>query len=118
GALSTFDKDFDDSGNKIQHEFIYNTIGFDLDRLVEVTKIPLPDHVKIDVDGLEHFILAGAKIVFKNVKSILVEINDDFKEQSNKSDKILTDLGFYLYEKVYPKNQTIKVANQIWKKKI
>ena len=29
GALSTFEKGFDDSGNKIQSKFIYNTIGFD-----------------------------------------------------------------------------------------
>ena len=34
GALSTFEKGFDDSGNKIQSKFIYNTIGFDLDHLV------------------------------------------------------------------------------------
>jgi len=116
GALSTFDKDFDDSGNKFQPEFIYNTIGFDLDYLVESTKIPMPNHIKIDVDGLEHFILEGAQKVIVNAKSILIEINDNFLEQSEKSNKILKDLGFYLHQKIYTEKNIKQVANQIWKK--
>ena len=116
GALSTFEKGFNDGGNKIQSNFLYNTIGFDLDHLAKETKIPLPDYVKIDVDGLEHFILSGAKNTLKNTREILVEINDNFSEQREVSYKILVELGFQLDQKVYADVNTKQVANQIWKK--
>ena len=114
GALSTFDKDFDDSGNKIKSEFIYNTIGFDIDHLVEVSKIPLPDHVKIDVDGLEHYILAGAQKVIANAKSVLIEINDNFVEQRAMSEKYMTKAGFKLVNKVHTESLNQPTFNQLW----
>ena len=116
GALSTFEKGFDDSGNKIQFKFIYNTIGFDLDHLVEVTKIPFPDYVKIDVDGLEHFIIGGAQNVIKKAKSVLIEINDNFEEQRSTSKKLMTDLGFKLVQKVHTESLEQPTFNQLWEK--
>ena len=116
GALSTFEKGFDDSGNKIQSKFIYNTIGFDLDHLVEVTKIPFPDYVKIDVDGLEHFIIGGAQNVIKKAKSVLIEINDNFEEQRSTSEKFMTDLGFKLVQKVHTESLEQPTFNQLWEK--
>lgn len=116
GALSTFEKGFDDSGNKIQSKFIYNTIGFDLDHLVEVTKIPFPDYVKIDVDGLEHFIIGGAQNVIKKAKSVLVEINDNFEEQRSTSEKFMIDLGFKLVQKVHTESLEQPTYNQLWEK--
>lgn len=38
-------------------------------------KYGTPDHIKIDVDGLEHKVIDGAKRTLKSVKSILVELN-------------------------------------------
>lgn len=116
GALSTFEKGFDDSGNKIQSKFIYNTIGFDLDHLVEVTKIPFPEYVKIDVDGLEHFIIGGAQNVIKKAKSVLIEINDNFEEQRSTSEKFMTDLGFKLVQKVHTESLEQPTFNQLWEK--
>ena len=116
GALSTFEKGFDDSGNKIQSKFIYNTIGFDLDHLVEVTKIPFPDYVKIDVDGLEHFIIGGAQNVIKKAKSVLIEINDNFEEQRSTSEKFMTDLGYKLVQKVHTESLEQPTFNQLWEK--
>ena len=116
GALSTFEKGFDDSGNKIQSKFIYNTIGFDLDHLVEVTKIPFPDYVKIDVDGLEHFIIGGSQNVIKKAKSVLIEINDNFEEQRSTSEKYMTDLGFKLVQKVHTESLEQPTFNQLWEK--
>ena len=37
-----------------------------------------------------HFILKGGRDVLSNVKSILIEINDDFTKQSEDSARILT----------------------------
>lgn len=38
-------------------------------------KYGYPDHVKIDVDGLEHKVVSGMGLVLKHVKSVLVELN-------------------------------------------
>ena len=116
GAHSTFDKDFDGDGEKMKIKFEYNTIGFDLNSFVESSKILMPDHIKIDVDGLEHFILKGADQVIKNAKSILVEINDDFGLQKEISEKILKESGFILSEKNYADTDKKPIFNQIWKK--
>ena len=116
GALSTFEKGFDDSGNKIESTFIYNTIGFDLDHLVEVTKIPTPDYIKIDVDGLEHFILGGAQKVLNKAKSVLIEINDNFEQQRAVSEKHMLSLGFELVQKVHTESKQHPTYNQLWKK--
>jgi len=116
GALSTFEMNYDDSGNEMHPEFIYKTIGFSLDSIVKILNISQPDYIKIDVDGLEHIILSGAKEVLKEVKEILVEINDNFYTQSENTKIILTDLNFYLEQKIYTEKVNRPIANQIWKK--
>ena len=57
--------------------------------------------MKIDVDGIEHLILAGALKILRdnNLKSILVEINEAFPFQKNKIEKILYGSGFILRTK-------------------
>ena len=116
GALSTFEQSYDDSGNEMKPDFIYKTVGFDLDTIVNQLKIKKIDYIKIDVDGLEHLILAGAINTLKNIKEVLIEINDNFSEQRKVSNKILVELGFQLDQKVYTEKNTKQVANQIWKK--
>ena len=116
GALSTFDQKFDDSGKEMHPEFVYKTTGIDLDTLSKLLQLEKADYVKIDVDGLEHIILSGAKNTLKNAREILVEINDNFSEQREVSNKILVELGFELDQKVYTEVNTKQVANQIWKK--
>ena len=116
GALSTFDQKFDDSGKEMHPEFVYKTTGIDLDTLSKLLQLEKADYVKIDVDGLEHIILSGAKNTLKNAREILVEINDNFSEQREVSNNILVELGFELDQKVYTELNTKQGANQIWKK--
>ena len=61
--------------------------------------VELPDYIKIDVDGIEHLILEGGSEVLKSVKSILLEVNDNFEEQSHTINKRLTESGFLLFKK-------------------
>lgn len=93
GALSTFDKDFDQHGNKLNSVFEYRTIGLSLDEVAEIYKIPFPQYLKIDVDGLEHLILRGGALILKHVDSVLIEISDDFKEQATESFSLLSSAG-------------------------
>lgn len=43
-------------------------------------KFGQPTHIKIDVDGLEHLVLAGMGGVLPDVRSVLVELNTGLKE--------------------------------------
>tara|TARA_B100000575_G_scaffold207898_1_gene169214 strand:+ start:5241 stop:6089 length:849 start_codon:yes stop_codon:yes gene_type:complete len=116
GALSTFDKEIDSYGNKTQSKFSYNTMGFDLDTLVSIYKIPLPDYIKIDVDGIEHYILKGSDKAINNAKGVLIEINDDFKEQKKMSEKYLKKAGFRCLQKTRSESHEHRIHNQIWTK--
>ena len=51
------EKNYSHDGNKMKIKFSYKTLGISLDRICDEFKFPLPDYVKIDVDGLEHLIL-------------------------------------------------------------
>jgi FkbM family methyltransferase len=57
------------------------SIATTLDHLVTSGVVPAPNYVKIDVDGLEHKVLAGCKGVLadRRVKSVLVEINTNLE---------------------------------------
>ncbi len=113
-AHSTFGYEIDQKGNKLNSILKYQTIGLSADEFKELLSIPMPDYVKIDVDGIEELILDGAKNLLKTVKEILIEVNKDNLNQSILIKKILTKNGFYMYKDFY--NYKIKQGNQIWKK--
>ena len=84
GALNTFGEMFDYSGKKIR--FIdnkYTTFGTNINNLLNDKILDIPNYIKIDVDGIEHLILQGGDNFFKNknIISILIEINENFKKQ-------------------------------------
>jgi FkbM family methyltransferase len=51
-------------------------VGMSLDNLVK-SGMPVPNHIKIDVDGFEHKVIEGAKktLAKPGVKSVLIELN-------------------------------------------
>lgn len=52
------------------------TVSCSLDDLVDRFGMPVPNHIKVDVDGLEDFIVAGAANLFKRaeLKTVLIEV--------------------------------------------
>jgi FkbM family methyltransferase len=99
GALSTFGASIDQNGCPIKEIFEYKLIGISIDEFCDLYKFKLPDHIKIDVDGIEHLILSGANKVLLNVKSVLIEIDDNFIDQANNTKSILEKAGLILYKK-------------------
>ena len=99
GALSTFGEDFDQDGNKFSDVFEYTTLGISMEQVVSLLNIQLPQHIKMDVDGIEHFILRGGQSILKQVKSVLIEINDSFAAQAEETEKHLKDAGLTLLKK-------------------
>ena len=76
------------------HQGCYATT---IDELVENGSIPCPTYVKIDVDGIEHKIIDGAKKTLgnQNLKSILVELNTNLSKHRQVVDE-LKSCGFRL----------------------
>ena len=67
---------------ELQPRFSQGGIGFALDQLVESGAVPVPNHFKIDVDGFEHKVIAGARKTLLNplLKSLLIETNQNLQE--------------------------------------
>ena len=113
GALSTFGNSYDQYGNEMKIKGYYNTIGMKLDNFIDTYKIKGPDYVKIDVDGIEHLILEGMDHIFDSTKSILIELTSSFREQFDRSQKILKSKNFHLDVNT---RLTSDTSNQIWVK--
>ena len=120
GSSSTFDKDYTYDGSKLKREFHYKMLGVTMNDCVNVLKIKQPDYIKIDVDGIEHLILEGGNQVLRQTKSVLVEVDEKFALQTEKTKKYLTESGLKLTEKKHSdlieKSKFKSVFNQIWKR--
>ena len=120
GALSSFGVSFGADGNEFNSKIEYATFGVSADEFIAKHDLPNPDYIKIDVDGIEHLVLAGAKKTILSAKSILIEINLDFSEQALTASTLLKEAGFKLQKQKVsvftndPKSNQIE--NQIWTK--
>lgn len=74
-------------------------IGFSIDNFMKTFKPPRPDHLKLDVDGLESHILLGAPETLKSVSSVLVEINSKDDRLVDLITTTLHEAGLLLLEK-------------------
>lgn len=96
-------------GEKVDYQLEYRDfevsqgcIATTLDNLVATGAVPIPDYLKIDVDGFEHKVLAGCAntLIDRRLRSVLIEINTNLEEHR----KIIADmkaLGFsYSMEQV------------------
>ena len=121
GARSTFGKEVGWDGKAIRDIFVFQTFGLSMDQAVSLLGLPAPDFIKMDVDGIEHFILQNGQKVLSKVQGILVEINDEFTEQAGKSKKALEDAGLTFVEKrhseMFEGGTYSSLYNQIWERK-
>ena len=120
GSTSTFGEDYKYDGSKIQKVFNYKTVGLSIDECVTNLKIKQPDYIKIDVDGIEHLILKGGGHTLSKAKGVLVEVDENFGLQVDKTKEYLTKSGFRLKEKLQSdfikKSKFKSIFNQIWEK--
>ena len=101
GALNTFGESFNFEGKNFSPEMKYKTYGTSIDYLLKNKILETPDYIKIDVDGIEHLILEGGKnsLKDKKIKSILIEINENFKEQHEQTLSLMSLAGFKILHK-------------------
>ena len=113
GALHTFGKAIDFKKEEFISVFQQHLMSFRADDLVAMFSLPLPTHIKLDVDGIELEILQGASQVLSKVQSILLEIGDDDVQLLN----YMIELGFKL-DKRYSMAPGINFANCIFTKRV
>jgi FkbM family methyltransferase len=83
GAMNSFGEKFDFEGKEFHTTMKYNLLGTTMNYFIENSILEIPDYIKIDVDGIEHLILEGGDkfLTHQKVKSLSIEINENFKEQ-------------------------------------
>ena len=110
GALHSFGKNinFEGLGMNIQNN--YKIYGFSINYLINNLNFQVPNYIKIDVDGLEHFILeeASKALENKNLKGLLIEINENYTEQLDNVKKVMKKFNFMLIKKEQSKQ--IKIS--------
>ena len=101
GALNTFGENYDFAGELFDTKMKYKILGTTIKNLLDNNILEIPNYIKIDVDGIEHLILEGAGEYLKDkrIKSLSIEINEDFKEQYNKVIEIMDQNEFKLLHK-------------------
>jgi len=95
GSLHNFGEERDYQDRPRQSMFRQGSIGVSLDRLVGAWGLQPPNHLKIDVDGIEPKIILGAKELLKDkrLRSVLIEINTNLDEHWGIIDTML-ESGF------------------------
>jgi len=79
--------------------FSQKMLSLSIDNLIAMFNLPVPNHIKIDVDGTEHDIIEGARRTLKNknLKSVLVELHTF--EDIDKIIKLFENSGLVLIKK-------------------
>ena len=95
GSIHSFGENVDHRLEHRKSKYSQGCISATLDQLVAANVVPMPDHIKIDVDGFEHKVIAGCRSLLadRRLKSILIEINTNL-EQHRRIISELEPLGF------------------------
>ncbi len=105
GALNSFGESWNFEGKDFKSKMNYKLIGTSINYFLDNDILDIPDHIKIDVDGIEHLILDGASkyLNHQKIKSISVEINENFTDQYENVLQIMKNNNFILLHKKHNK---------------
>ena len=80
---NVFNEKIDFEGKIFEEKNSYQVLGTSAEYIIKNKLSNIPNYVKIDVDGIEHNILKGFGefLSHQKLKSIQVEINENFEEQ-------------------------------------
>ena len=99
-ALNALGAKLDYKGDFFEPKYVQTVLSFSLDDVVEKFNFPVPNHIKIDVDGTEINILNGARNIFKNplLKSVIIEVVENNK-QADEILKFFEEMNFKIHSK-------------------
>lgn len=100
-ALNNFGEENDWQGKHIVAKLRQAMLGFTIDDFIEQFSPPFPNHIKVDVDGIEDKIINGAKktLADKRCKSVLVELDAEKGEYCQRVTKVFESSGLMLAKK-------------------
>ena len=95
-SMGTFAYQNDFEGKNFVPKQKYKILGTTINFLLDSKILNTPNYIKIDVDGIEHMILKGADrhLDNKNIKSVLIELNENFKDQYDTVLEIMKNNNF------------------------
>tara|TARA_R110000868_G_scaffold7354_4_gene39997 strand:- start:10793 stop:11677 length:885 start_codon:yes stop_codon:yes gene_type:complete len=102
GAGATFGESYDNYQREIVASYRLNTLGVSVDDLVERFGMTVPNHIKMDIDGIQDKVIAGAANTLKNpaVRSLMLElqpVNEPHnREVYDTVMRVMSDNGFKL----------------------
>ncbi|MDE2010475.1 MAG: FkbM family methyltransferase [Candidatus Omnitrophica bacterium] len=114
GATHTLGEAKDEHNHSFVPAYRQATLAYAMDEFIKQLNLPVPQHIKLDVDGNEWVILQGARKTLQNplMKSLLIELG----EEDTKIPKFLEENGFSLHAK-YPQGvPEAKLSNCIFRK--
>jgi len=79
-----FDKSVDSSLNPVNFPYYQHGFSLTIDELVENFDFPVPNYIKIDVDGLENKIIKGSKNVLKEESLLSLQVKTNQNISINK----------------------------------
>mgnify|MGYP001474216514 CR=1 FL=1 len=99
GSISNFNSNIDSSGEIVRENQImnkYNLFGTSIDNLIMNNILKVPNYIKIDVDGIEHLILTGAKNLLKNknLRELSIEMNPTYIKQYEFINNVMEENNF------------------------
>jgi len=102
GTVHQFNRSKDHLENTFSPAHKQGVFGVSLDDLVYVYGLPKPNHIKIDVDGIEKLVLQGSEDILKDLslKSVHIEITEDQENKIEEIVKIMQKNNFYIYQAV------------------
>lgn len=121
-SMSSFGEALDFRGNSYVPAFRQGMVGHDIDSLIGEFGMAVPNHVKIDVDGIELPIVRGAAqmLAREEVKSVSIELIESDAAQVDEVSEILARAGLrFLHKKqnaAFATPQTRDVLNYLFRR--
>ena len=121
-SLNTFGEKYNFEGKEFLTKQKYKILGTTIDNMINEGYVDIPNYIKIDVDGIEHLILEGGNFLFnsKDIKSVLIEINENFKFQKDSIINFMEKHNFkFIKKENTPENLSekfLKTFNYIFEK--
>jgi FkbM family methyltransferase len=96
GSLHTLGETIDHKGEVFTPVATQRMLSYRLDDLIGQFKIPTPNHIKIDVDGIEKAILEGAATTLSNPSLRTIDVELAVGEGQRDITQLLLGKGFQL----------------------
>jgi FkbM family methyltransferase len=76
GAGGTFGSRMNNYGHFLQAEASHSALGYSIDTFIETFDVPFPNHIKIDIDGIQEKVILGSKKTLNDarLKTVMIEL--------------------------------------------